>query len=90
MQPGVLRRHLSHPTRARTPARQSLIEKHRHFRKMDSDAKVTDQIDVPGLDHHLARMFEIHRDPPANVGLHLPQPPIGPLRMADQHSRFQD
>ncbi len=36
-----------------------------------------------------SRMFEIGRDLAANIRLHLPQPPVGPLRVAHQHAGFQ-
>lgn len=48
------------------------------------------QIHLSEVDHHLARMFEIHRDAVANRRLHLPQPPIGLRRMPHQHTRFQN
>lgn len=48
------------------------------------------QIHLSEVDHHLARMFEIHSDAVANRRLHLPQPPIRPRRMPHQHARFQN
>ena len=48
-----------------------------------------DEGNAQAIDHDLALFAEIHRDPTAYVGLHLPDPPIGPVRMADQHAGFQ-
>lgn len=41
------------------------------------------------VDHNLAFLAEVDRDFAADIGLHLPQPPIGPVGMADDHARFQ-
>lgn len=38
---------------------------------------------------HFTGFSEIHRHPATDVRLHLPQPPIGPVRMAHDHARFQ-
>lgn len=40
-------------------------------------------------DHDLALVFEIDRYPTADVGLDLPQTPVGTIRVAHEHSRFQ-
>ncbi len=41
------------------------------------------------VDDDFARMFEIDGDATADIRLYLPQPPIGTIRVADQHARFQ-
>lgn len=45
---------------------------------------------MPPIDDDLAPVFKIHRDPVANVRLHLPQPPVAFCRVPDQHTRFQN
>ena len=50
---------------------------------------VRGQVNMLFVDDNLARMFEIHGDLSADVGLHLPQPPIGPRWMSHHHARFQ-
>jgi histidine phosphotransferase ChpT len=44
---------------------------------------------VPPINDHLAPVFKVHRDPIANVGLHLPHAPIRFRRMPHQHARFK-
>ena len=41
------------------------------------------------LNHHLAAMFKIHRDARPDLGLHLPDAPIGCLPIADKIAWFQ-
>lgn len=42
------------------------------------------------IQHLLARMFEIHRDPAINRRLHLPKTPIRAGGVAHQHARVQN
>lgn len=56
---------------------------------MLSGVKDADQCHLPTVNHDFSSMFEIHRNPPADIRLHLPQAPVGLLRMPDQHPRFQ-
>ena len=44
---------------------------------------------MAAVNHDLARMFEIHRDPIADDRLDLSQTPIVPLGVPHQHSRLQ-
>lgn len=47
------------------------------------------QINMSPINHHFSGVFEIHRDAPADVGLHLPKAPVGLRRVAHHHTRFQ-
>ena len=44
---------------------------------------------MPGIEDKLALVLEIHRDAAGDVGLHLPQTPVGVLGAAHQHAGFQ-
>src|SRR5690606_30874273 len=46
--------------------------------------------DPGAVDDNLARMLEIHRDAISDHGLHLPEPPVRPFRMADEAARFEE
>ncbi len=46
------------------------------------------QLYLSEVDHHFARMFEIHRYPMADAGLHLSQAPVRLLRMSHHHARL--
>lgn len=45
--------------------------------------------DPGAINDHLAGMLEVYRDLAADHRLHLSEPPVGALRMADEHSRLQ-
>jgi histidine phosphotransferase ChpT len=47
------------------------------------------QFNLTEVDHHLACMFKIHRDAISDARLHLPQPPLGLLRMTHHHAGLQ-
>jgi len=47
------------------------------------------QFYMPCVNDDFACVFEVHGDVPADVGLHLPQPPVGLRRVPHQHSGFK-
>lgn len=46
-------------------------------------------MDPKAIYDDLTLITEIHRDPPANIALHLSDAPVGLARMADQHARCE-
>ena len=46
------------------------------------------QVNDVGIDDDFASILEIDRHPRADDRLHLPEPPVGPIRMADDGSDF--
>lgn len=44
---------------------------------------------MPYVDDNFASMFEVDGNFARDVGLHLPQPPIGLRRVTHQHTGFQ-
>lgn len=60
-----------------------------HLCGEQSRVKYKPKINPLRHDHHLSRMFEIHRDLAVDIGLNLADAPILAVRVADQHSRFQ-
>ena len=45
--------------------------------------------DQTTINDHFALVREIHRHPFTDAGLHLSDPPVRSIRMADKHPRFQ-
>jgi len=48
------------------------------------------QIDMTGINYHLAGMFKHDGDFAGYVRLHLPPAPIGLERVAHEHARFKN
>lgn len=48
------------------------------------------QFDVRAVDDNFTLFTKIDRDLSTDVGLDLPHTPFGPVRVTDQHARFQD
>jgi hypothetical protein len=52
--------------------------------------KIEHKINSGSIYRHFAGMFKVDCDAPADVGLYLSKPPIGPVRVTDKHARFKD